>query len=369
MDFANPLIRPKMNLLPSRDDEFGELKDGTEFAFQRDTRRTPPMVQRDDGFIIWTDEVVSMSNGRLVRPFNFFHGPNAVILSEGWEVTKRGITLVTSTTPISFDINDVNSEASELLRKKSVVDNNGNESSSSNRYREMAVGRLVIQVPVILFVDETSGTTTKRWNEHIVLYMSNGALPRKDMDRSANVKLLSTSADVGAEAVLSVAVQEFIRLQECPFTTFDVVLDKEVLVRPILALIVADNPMAAILCGSIGMRGLFACRECRAGGTKKEMKKASGFKKLLKIGTKKTAKIVIASLKKQLSTSIKTGVLARLTEQQRSSGIKDALANQYCLEHISLFKATPRADQDTVLSGRMTRIQAGKWHTSLLLLQ
>ncbi|CAD6890820.1 unnamed protein product, partial [Tilletia caries] len=331
------------------------------------------MWLRADQAQIFTDETVRLRDKRLVRPLNFFRAAAASegVLSEGRLVYARddSLPLELLDSVLTFDPVDIDVNFSDALRQRQIVDRDGKELPSVNPLRTMAKGRLIFQVPVILFVDETSGTTTKRWNEHVAVYMSNAGLERKDMDSPSNIKLLSVSTNVGAEDLLSVFADELVQLQEQPFSVFDAWLETEVLVRPHLFCCVADNPMAATLCGSIGMRGLFACRRCRVGGTKKVMKTQRGFKKLLELGEVKTAKQVIASLKSQLSLAEKKGVTSRLVEKQRATGIKDAITNRYCEQLINSFKALSKAvrvEAVKAVKREKDEILSKRWHHCLL---
>ncbi|CAD6893778.1 unnamed protein product [Tilletia caries] len=208
-DFMNPTVRSRMHLLPWRGDQISNIYDGSALAFEQDTRRTPPMIQRRDGVAIFTDETVKLLDGRLVRPLNFFSlALHELPWSEGWCVTLQDATLEVQRESIIFDPELVNVSASEELSSYRVVDILGRELRSINPLRVKADGRLLIQVPIVLFIDETSGTTTKRWNEHVAIYFSNAALPRKDMDSPSNVKMLSASANVRDHDLMAAVVEE-----------------------------------------------------------------------------------------------------------------------------------------------------------------
>ncbi len=62
-----------------------------------------------------------------------------------------------------------------------------------NPLRAKAAGRMVYGVPVVLFMDDVSGNSTRQWNKHHVVYMSNGALPRQMLEKEFNVRFVSAS--------------------------------------------------------------------------------------------------------------------------------------------------------------------------------
>lgn len=59
--------------------------------------------------------------------------------------------------------------------------------------RQQAAGRKVYSVPLIIFQDDVSANRTKQWNKHHVVYVSNAALPRKELNRASNVKFVGSS--------------------------------------------------------------------------------------------------------------------------------------------------------------------------------
>jgi len=58
-------------------------------------------------------------------------------------------------------------------------------------------GRPIYYVPIILFVDDASGTTSKQWNKHFVCYMSNASLPREHIDKEFNIRFVGSSPHLG----------------------------------------------------------------------------------------------------------------------------------------------------------------------------
>ena len=71
---------------------------------------------------------------------------------------------------------------------------------------------------------------------------------------------------------------------ERPIKVWDASLRREVLVRPFLYLVLADNVMASALCSHVGTgNNTFPCRICLYGRTKKDRRTAAGLQKLLKV--------------------------------------------------------------------------------------
>jgi hypothetical protein len=59
--------------------------------------------------------------------------------------------------------------------------------------RAVAGSRPVYSIPLIIFMDDASGNTSKQWNKHWSCYLSNAALPREVLQAEYNVRFVSTS--------------------------------------------------------------------------------------------------------------------------------------------------------------------------------
>ena len=126
-DFANPVTRDKMQLLPCHTTIVRELYEADELAFQTDTRRTPPFyVRQEDGLQLFTDEVVSLSSGDLIRPYTFFVIVNdeTSTFGEAWPVLRRGNHLEAhvNAQPVVFDPVDVEAWGLPELQKLNVCE-------------------------------------------------------------------------------------------------------------------------------------------------------------------------------------------------------------------------------------------------------
>jgi hypothetical protein len=62
-----------------------------------------------------------------------------------------------------------------------------------NPLREKSGGRMVLSVPLIVFMDDVSGNISKQWNKHHVVYMSNAAMPREMLEKEFCVRFVSSS--------------------------------------------------------------------------------------------------------------------------------------------------------------------------------
>lgn len=79
-----------------------------------------------------------------------------------------------------------------------------------NPDRETANGLEWECPPVIVFVDDVSGNSTKQWDVHYSCYFSNGGLPREEIEKEANVRFVATSPNASPMEIIR-AVTEAIK--------------------------------------------------------------------------------------------------------------------------------------------------------------
>lgn len=67
------------------------------------------------------------------------------------------------------------------------------EKHMPNPLRTKSGGRLVLTVPLIIFMDDVSANVSKQWNKHHVIYMSNASMPREMLEKEFCVRFVSLS--------------------------------------------------------------------------------------------------------------------------------------------------------------------------------
>ncbi len=71
-----------------------------------------------------------------------------------------------------------------------------------NPDRELADGLEWECPPLIVFIDDVSGNSTKQWNVHYSSYMSHGGLPRREIEKERNIQFLATSPHASPMEIL-----------------------------------------------------------------------------------------------------------------------------------------------------------------------
>ncbi|KAE8235359.1 hypothetical protein A4X03_0g9808, partial [Tilletia caries] len=141
---------------------------------------------------------------------------------------------------------------------------------------------------------------------------------------------MSISKDVSGEAQLSAAADELIELHRTFITVFDASRQENVMVRPHLLAIMADNPMAASLSSSIGMKGNRFCRLCHVDGSSLGLQTQDGMMAYLKEGDPRSADSIKAALWAQIEASSANVSEAEMKRLRTETGTKDEATKRQC---------------------------------------
>ncbi|CAD7065235.1 unnamed protein product [Tilletia caries] len=368
-DFANVNARQKMNFLPRRTSIVRELRDGVAVAVNSDERTVAPMIRFDNGKEVWIKQVYEYGE-QLIFPQCFFEGENGTISGEGRLVRREGNQLRLTDIRTTFRAELLNHESNRRLSALSLVDGD-QELSHVNSDRVCCDGKRLFSIPIVLFIDDLSGARSKRWNKHEATYLSNATLDRSDLDLDSNIKLVSISKAVSGEGQLSAIVDELIHLHQNPFTAYDCELKEDVMVRPYLLSVMADNPMAASLTSSIGLMGNKCCRMCDVDGSKETLQTAEGFVRYLRPGSARSVQTIKAALTEQLDAAERGQPQSFINELRKQTGIKDTLTTKFCdtlteLRRQLREQGQSRDEIDQAAHQRRREIESGNWYGPLL---
>ncbi|KAI0750509.1 hypothetical protein C8Q74DRAFT_1211986 [Fomes fomentarius] len=200
--------------------------------------------------------------------------------------------------------------------------------------------------PLIVFIDDVSGNSSKQWNVHYSCYISNGSLPRTDLEKEINVNFVATSPHASPMEIIKAVCDELKCKGACkPFTVYDAVKRCCVLIRPWVLFLAGDNPMQAELCSHIGLKGNHFCRICKVGGDREFKCSDVGYASLLKPGEQRKVSETREAVMKQLVIATHAAAEKPLKQEITSSGVKDSFAlptlNLLIARGKQLRKATP----------------------------
>ncbi|KAI7861796.1 hypothetical protein BDF14DRAFT_1737753, partial [Spinellus fusiger] len=116
-------------------------------------------------------------------------------------------------------------------------------------------------VPLNLFLDDTSGNTTKKWNKFESCVMSLAAMPFKEQCKVENLFFVCTSNKLSITEMLPELVKDLGALEK-GVEMFDVEYGEPVLVVGVVHFLMADNPMHAAVACSLGAKARLPCRKC-----------------------------------------------------------------------------------------------------------
>ncbi|KAK0562597.1 hypothetical protein OC844_002619 [Tilletia horrida] len=358
-DFASPSTRKKMNLFPRRGRHLADVRDGAAMCMTEDTRTTPPMALHGDRQF-WTKELHLLPDKRIMLAHTFFEDDQKVMWCEGRVVKERGTRLVVGKELIIISLSDIVINDRELRRLSRLDLYHGNEAIPHiNPLREAAAGKRAYSVPIALFIDDLSGNRSKRWNKHEAIYMSNLCLDRDALDLDAHTHFVSISTRVGAVDQAEAVVNELIDAYRNPQMLYDCEAEDNVLIRPYLLLLLADNPMAADLTGSIGLKGNLFCRMCNVDASKADTE--AGVRDYLAPADPRSSPGIIASLREQITTAAK-GVKARVDEMKTASGVKDDLCDKAVARLLQIARISTSAQTEA----EQRHILDGRWHGPFL---
>ncbi|KAJ3809763.1 hypothetical protein EV368DRAFT_89490 [Lentinula lateritia] len=131
-----------------------------------------------------------------------------------------------------------------------------------NPWRQRANGAECLSFPIWLYCDDTSGNTSKRWNEHNSFLFAPAGLPRDQSSQEYNVHFLATSNSAPPLEMLDGIADQILDCQEHGIWAWDPVKNTRVLLLICVLALLGDNPMQSEFASHIGLRGKFFCRSC-----------------------------------------------------------------------------------------------------------
>ncbi|KAF8840219.1 hypothetical protein BDN67DRAFT_990447 [Paxillus ammoniavirescens] len=193
-----------------------------------------------------------------------------------------------------------------------------------NPLREKSGGRMVILVPLIIFMDDVLGNISKQWNKHHVVYMSNTLMPCEMLENEFCVWFVSSSPHA-APLELMCGVKESIRkASKSGIIAWDVKYQEEVMLIPCDLFLAGDNPMQAEECSHGGLKCDYFCHTCKVGGTNAEKKTDEGYTSIFKCGELRTPGDTLAQIKEQIQLSKLSGGTEKVKNAISKSSTHDA---------------------------------------------
>ncbi|KAJ3715764.1 hypothetical protein C8R42DRAFT_704476 [Lentinula raphanica] len=200
-------------------------------------------IVREDGQTSWR---VIKSNDRLEFDEEFFLKSFPTLLSD-----HQNGTYPLSTNPSMIEVTPA------TICKWTITN-----PVLGNPWRQRANGAQVLSYPIWLYCDDTSGNTSKRWNEHNSFLFTSAGLDRSESSKEYNIHFLATSNSAPPLEMLDGIADQIQDCQENGVWAWDPVTDSRVLLIVCVLALLGDNPMQSEFACHIGLRGKFFCRTC-----------------------------------------------------------------------------------------------------------
>ncbi|KAI9103867.1 hypothetical protein DFS34DRAFT_668125 [Phlyctochytrium arcticum] len=207
--------------------------------------------------------------------------------------------------------------------------------------KERANGHRVIMCPIILFCDDSAGTSSKKWNPFYNWYMQLGGLPFTQSQRDFHTLSLGTSNKASALEMAKAVVESITHKLEVGLWSFDAASMEPVLVTGAVVCIMGDNPMHSELCSTIDFRrGLHFCRVCKVEG---KLGNADRLIRFLTPGEPRNWNETRFEIVKQLDNAC-AGNAAQVRKRQTLKGVKCQLV-QVTVEKLLKYAQTHTAEE------------------------
>ncbi|OJT07070.1 hypothetical protein TRAPUB_2102 [Trametes pubescens] len=209
--------------------------------------------------------------------------------------------------------------------------------------RALAGGLEVECPPLIIFIDDVSGNSSKQWNVHYSCYVSNASLPRAELEKDGNIRFVATSPHASPMEIIRAICESLKKGVAKPFQVWDSVKKRPVLICPWILLLPGDNPMQAELCSHIGLQGNHFCRMCHSGGDHTFKASNDGFASLMVPGRARTVSETREAIMAQLMLATHAAGEKPVKNAITASGVKDSFAMPVLNQLIAKGKILRRA--------------------------
>ncbi|KAJ3169729.1 hypothetical protein HK101_011435 [Irineochytrium annulatum] len=269
LQLSNPDMLSKLKFIPEETALHSELVHSQKWRREILT----PVVRNSHGVLGYRGEIyaVTLANGgsRTVRIDNFFSANGVVKAVVNLATITNGRILIDSAKFYSASVDNV-IRSFAVTNAFEIFESNENGSRPAgptiknnlqSPTRRDFPGLRVVNVPLVLWSDDTSGNISKKWIKVVAWAYTLAGLPFKEAQKPKNIHFICTSKSAsGFES--SEAIVKSIRDSSGCIRCYDS-LNNEVFIAMVsIFLIAGDNPAQSELCSHIGMNGNLPCRMC-----------------------------------------------------------------------------------------------------------
>ncbi|ORY28250.1 hypothetical protein BCR33DRAFT_843898, partial [Rhizoclosmatium globosum] len=137
--------------------------------------------------------------------------------------------------------------------------------TTGSQFRHIGQGLRVVNVPITLFNDDTSGNSSKKWNKFESWSFTLAGLPFKESQLQENINFICTSKYVSAVESGTVIAMSLRTLRN-GIKVYDSVLREDIIIIVEVLQVLGDNPAQSTIVSHIGHRSKHPCRMCNCPG-------------------------------------------------------------------------------------------------------
>ncbi|KAJ3280890.1 hypothetical protein HDU79_011268, partial [Rhizoclosmatium sp. JEL0117] len=196
----------------------------------------------------------------------FFEDTDSVMFARGWqaELIEHCLNVfddeciipvaqITASVPFSI-ISQIQFEGVADRKLKTSL-------TTGSQFRHIGQGLRVVNVPITLFNDDTSGNSSKKWNKFESWSFTLAGLPFKESQLQENVNFICTSKYVSAVESGTVIAMSLRTLRN-GIKVYDSVLREDIIIIVEVIQVLGDNPAQSTIVSHIGHRSKYPCRMC-----------------------------------------------------------------------------------------------------------
>ncbi|EGO18833.1 hypothetical protein SERLADRAFT_443800 [Serpula lacrymans var. lacrymans S7.9] len=373
-DYSNPITRFTMQDYPEDNGgSISQVHHGSKVLHDLPPSLAVPSLHTN-GKIFSVNELLQQDSGNCFIPIKFFLHKD----QRGVKVLAIGHNVVRS--DVGFIVNPECLIASSMTPKRSFKDISNNSqgyckfTDSSTHFaskmphplRAKSGGRLILTVPLIVFMDDVSENISKQWNKHHVVYMLNTSIPRNMIEKEFCIHFVVSSPHAAPMELMKGVTDSICKAEKTGIITWDCQYEEEIMLIPYELFVAGDNPMHAKECSHAGLKTNHFCRRCKVGETQVEKKSDKGYQKLFQSGSPRLPQETIEEGLRQDSLSLESGGTDKVKKAATSTGIRDAASVsvvQHLLElgkqlrkHVPGKAALPEADVCKRLEGELEEL-------------
>ncbi|THH15683.1 hypothetical protein EW146_g4834 [Bondarzewia mesenterica] len=334
LDWANPLVRPFIHLYLDITPTICEPWQAGKWIHE---------VPLDDLGPMWADwtnaghqhfytqEIAQLSSGEFVIPLRWIT-VNDVVEFDGYLVNYYSTLnkfVIQDHTTKRIAACELRYNFLDLRTQYDIVfaDCSPNWAHTMpNPLREIAQGRPMFTIRLMVWGDDVSGNRSKSFNPHMNVYIANASLPHKQLLQEYFVRFSSTSPHASTSEIFAATFRDM--KTDCWHTAYDCQLKQEILFRVIGHILPVDNPQQAESASIVGGQGNLNCRYDLMGGTEVERETNEGYHAHFSPGMPRRLEQTIEAIKQQYETTC-MGVKDAVERLQMATGVKDGIAEYW----------------------------------------